>query len=91
MVDVASLHEIGAALFVRLILPVGKSPEETARYLALMAGSESDHLDLGRIRQQIESLRASLEGYRSIVERLLSDDEIVRLANRAQEEALGRS
>ena len=88
MTQVTSLHRIGAVLFIRSVFPVGQSSEETADQVAVMAGSESSSLDLDEIRQEIEALRASLEDYRGMVERFVSDEELLRLAKRAKEESL---
>ena len=88
MTRLTSLHGIGSVLFIRSVFPVRQSSEETADHVAVMAGSESGRLDLDEIRQEVEALRASLDDYRGIVERLISDDELMRLAKRAQEASL---
>lgn len=83
-----SLHSIGAALFFRWMFPAAESDEERAGYVTLMAGSESHYLDMEAARQDIESLRDSLNQYRNIIERLVSDDEITRLSNEARRDTL---
>lgn len=85
---VNSLHAIGATLYIRCVLPTEKSVDDTVGRVALMAGSESEHLDSARINAEVESLRTSLDEYRGLVDKLLSRDEIVRLAKRAQEKSV---
>ena len=80
-----SLHGIGAALLIRFMFPIAKLAEDRAKYVSVMAGSESDLLDVGRIEQEISALRQSLENFRELVLRLLSDDEITRFSDQARE------
>ena len=79
-----SLHGIGAALFIRFMLPVAESAEDRAGYVSLMFGSQSALLDVQRIEQEIADLHDSLGNFRIVVERLLSDDEIMRFSNEAK-------
>lgn len=82
-----SLHGIGAALVGRFMFPVANSAEDRARYVSVMFGSRSELLDVGRIEQEISDLRDSLGNFRTVVERLLSVDEIVRFADKARKKA----
>ncbi len=83
-----SLHEIGAALFMRVMFPLDLSNEEVARYVSTMAGSEDDLVDVEKAKAEIAELRDSLVQYRAYVERLLSDDEIVELSRTARNQTL---
>ena len=78
------LHGIGAALFFRFMLPIANSVEDRASYVSVMVGSQSELLDLGRIEQEIGDLSESLDDFRVVVERLLSDDEITRFSDAAR-------
>ena len=83
-----SLHGIGAALLFRTAFPIANSDEERARYVSIMAGSESDFLDMKIVQREISALRKSLDQYRNVVERLLSDEEITRLSDKARKDTL---
>jgi hypothetical protein len=83
-----SLHGIGAALFMRAMFPLDLSNEEEAGYVATMAGSENDLLDVEKAKAEIAELRDSLDQYRAYVERLLSDDEIAELSSKARHDTL---
>lgn len=81
-----TLHGIGAALFFKNMFPIENTAEEKARYISLMAGKEGDTLDMSRISTEIEELRQGLSDYRVVVERMVADDEILRLSERARRE-----
>lgn len=81
-----TLHGIGAALFFRNIFPVANTDEEKARYVSVMAGAEHDTLDMAKVKSEIVGLREALDQYRSVVERLVSDEELLRLSRRARQE-----
>lgn len=81
-----TLHGIGAALFFRNIFPVAHTDEEKARYVSFMAGAEHDTLDMAKVKSEIVDLRKALDQYRSVVERLVSDEELLRLSRRARRE-----
>ena len=83
-----TLHGIGAALFFKNMFPRSETEEEKARYISLMAGEEEDNLDMDRIRREIKELKSSLDDYRAVVDRLVSDEEILRLSTRAREYTL---
>ena len=78
------LHSIGAALFFRFVFPIASSVENRANYVSVMVGSQSELLDLGRIQQEMCDLSESLDDFRVVVERLLSDDEIMRFSDEAR-------
>jgi hypothetical protein len=82
-----SLHGIGAALFFRTMFPIANTNEERARYVVVMAGGEDDTLDLEKIRAEVSGLRESLDQYRALVERLVPDEELLRLSSRARDES----
>ena len=80
-----SLHGIGATLLFRFMLPMANSAEDRVRYVSVMFGSQSELLDVGRIEQELGDLRESLGDFREVVQRLLSDDEIMRFSDEARE------
>lgn len=80
-----SLHSIGAALFIRFMFPIANTAEDRANYVSVMVGSQSELLDIGKIELELGDLRESLENYRKVVLRLLSDDEITRFSDEARE------
>jgi hypothetical protein len=81
-----TLHGIGAALFFKNMFPVANTVEEKARYISVMAGEEGDALDMSRITAEIEGLRQSLNDYRIVVERMVTDDELLKFSERARRE-----
>lgn len=81
-----TLHGIGAALYFRVVFPLEATNKEKAHYVALMAGEEGNSLDMPRIRKEIVALRESLEQYRLVIERLVSDAELLQLSERARNE-----
>jgi hypothetical protein len=81
-----TLHGIGSALFFKAILPMENTKEEKARYVAVMAGEKDDSLNMPRIREEITLLRDSLNQYRIVVERLVSNAELLQLSQRARNE-----
>lgn len=81
-----TLHGIGAALFFKNMFPVANTAEEKAHYISVMAGEEEDSLNMPRICAEIESLRQSLDQYRGVVERLVSNAELLQLSQRARQE-----
>ncbi|MCX5888266.1 MAG: hypothetical protein NTY36_02295 [Deltaproteobacteria bacterium] len=84
-----SLHGLGAGLFFMNLLPIDYSDEEKVGLVTLMAGAEdNDLLDLQKIDSEVAALRNSLDEYRTVVERLVSNDELLILSNRARRETL---
>ena len=83
-----TLHGIGAALYFKNLFPLANTNEEKAKYISLMAGEEGDSLNMPRIRSEIESLRVSLDEYRDVVERMVSNAELLQLSKRARQETL---
>jgi len=81
-----TLHGIGAALYFKAIFPVADTHEEKARYISVMAGEEESALNMTRIYDEIENLRESLDQYRSIIERMVSNAELLQLSRRARRE-----
>jgi len=81
-----TLHGIGATLFFKNMFPVADTHEEKAKYIALMAGEEADTLNMPRIEAEIASLRGALEQYRVIVEKMVTNAELLRLSQRARQE-----
>ncbi|EMF7564980.1 hypothetical protein V4F78_004483 [Serratia marcescens] len=79
-----SLHGIGAALFFRGIFPITNTAEEKARYVSLMAGQEGDVLNMPKITEEIEALKHALNDYRDVVERMVSNEELLRLSQQAR-------
>ena len=84
-----TLHGIGATLFLRNMFPIENTNEGKARLVALMAGVEAERLlDLEKITSEVAALRASLDEYRTVVERFVSDEELLSLSKRARKETL---
>jgi len=84
-----TLHGIGATLFLRNMFPIENTDEEKARLITLMAGVESDGLlDLEKTNAEVSSLKQSLEEYRNVVERFVTNEEILTLSKRAREETI---
>jgi hypothetical protein len=81
-----TLHGIGAALFFKNMFPVANTSEEKARYISTMAGEENDSLNMPRICAEIQSLRESLDQYRGVVERMVTDAELLQFSQRARQE-----
>ncbi|WP_105103046.1 hypothetical protein [Microbulbifer pacificus] len=81
-----TLHGIGAALFFKEMFPIENTAEEKARYISIMAGEEGDNLNMERIRSEIEDLKQALVEFRSVVDKFVSPDEILRLAKVARQE-----
>jgi len=85
----ATLHGIGAGLFFMNMLPIEYSDEEKAGLVTIMAGAEENELlDLDKIASEVAALRNSLDKYRTVVERLVSNEELLILSNRARRETL---
>jgi hypothetical protein len=85
----ATLHGIGADLFFMNVLPVKSSDEEKAGLVTLMAGAkENELLELDNIASEVATLRISLDKYRTVVERLVSNEELLIISNRDRRETL---
>lgn len=83
-----TLHGIGATLYFKAIFPIRNAPEAKAHYISVMAGEEADALNMARISIEIANLRESLDHYRAIVERMVSNAELLQLSKRARKETL---
>jgi len=81
-----TLHGIGAALFFKNMFPISDTAEEKARYISVMAGEEGNALNIPRITTELEGLRKALNDYRIVVERMVSDHEILKFSERARRE-----
>lgn len=81
-----TLHGIGSALFFKAAFPTENTKEEKARYVSVMAGENDGSLNMQRIREEITMLRDSLNQYRIVVERLVSNAELLQLSKRARNE-----
>jgi len=82
--DVVTLQTIGAALYLRLMFRRSETVEELANYVAMTSGSDTDTFDMPRVRTEIEALQNSLHEYRGLIERFLSDQELVTFSRRAR-------
>lgn len=81
-----TLHGIGSALFLRCMFPLQETDVEKAKLIVVMAGEKTRRaIDLNRIRREVKDLRDALEQYRTLVQRLASEEEIVRLSRKARE------
>ena len=67
------------------MFPIANSAESRANYVSVMIGSQSELLNVRKIELEIGDLRESLENYREVVLRLLTDDEITRFSDEARE------
>lgn len=84
-----TLHGIGAGLFFRNMFPRQETNEEKAGLVALMAGAEENGvLDLVKIGAEVAALRQSLDEYRAVVERVVTNEELLSLSSRARENTL---
>lgn len=83
-----TLHGIGAALFFKNMFPIANTNEEKAHYISVMAGERKNSLNMKRISAEIESFRQSLTEYRALVERMVTDAELLQLSQRARQETL---
>lgn len=79
-----TLHNIGATLYFKNIFPKIETAEEKARYVSIMAGELGDALDMSRITTEIKEFREALNNYRTIVERMVSNEELLVLSERAR-------
>jgi hypothetical protein len=85
MDSAVTLHGIGAALVFRRLVTTN---EEAASYVSVMSGSEDEHIDISRVQSDISGLRAALDEYRVVVERFVSNDELLKLSKKARENTL---
>lgn len=84
-----TLHAIGASFFFANIFPITYNDEEKASLVKLMAGAkQNDLLDLDKIFYEVAALKNSLDEYRTVVGRLVSNEELIILSNRARQETL---
>ena len=84
-----TLHGIGSALYFYVAFPTAETPVEKARYIQTMVGAEDKGpLNMEQIISEIEKLRTALDGYRSVVSQLVSNEELVAISNIARERAL---
>lgn len=79
-----SLHAIGAALFFRNMFPIANTNEERAKYVAVMAGAKGDLLNMDKVKDEIASLKEALSSYHSVVEQLMSKEEVLSLSSVAR-------
>lgn len=84
-----TLHGIGATLFLRNMFPIENTNEEKARLVGLMTGARGKGvLNLKKIKNEISALRQSLEGYRLIVGRLVTTEQLLSLSGKARKETI---
>lgn len=80
-----NLYKIGAHLFFSSMFQLSNN-EERAEAVLVMAGAEGDNLDMAKIESDIAALRESLDQYRLVVTRLVSDSELLELSGQARKE-----
>ncbi|MBL7153202.1 MAG: hypothetical protein ISS79_05760 [Phycisphaerae bacterium] len=81
-----TLHRIGAALSLWNMFPRENTKEKKTRLVALMAGVDAGGLlDIDKITSELADLRKSLDEYRTLLERFVSDEELLSLSKRARE------
>jgi hypothetical protein len=88
---VTTLRGIGATLFFYNIFPLAESAEEKARYVAVMSGSRRGTISMQRIKREIKGLSEALVQYREAIDRLISNEEVVRLSKEARKKTLFRA
>lgn len=81
---ITSLHGIGAALFFRNMFPIANTNEERARYVAVMAGSKGDLINMERVSKEISLLKSTLDEYRTVIDKLMSQEEVIALSSIAR-------
>ncbi len=80
-----TLQGIGSALFFRTIFPLEESDMDKAKLVSVMVGARMEgKINLIKIHRDIAELRLVLDQYRIFVHRLASDEEILRLSNKAR-------
>jgi len=87
---VATLQGIGAALIFYNMFPLADSPEEKARYVAVMSGSRRDTISMPRIKREIKDMSDALTRYRVVIDQLVTSDELVELSKLARKKTLFR-
>ncbi|NOS77967.1 MAG: hypothetical protein HOP35_08470 [Nitrospira sp.] len=86
---VQTLHGIGAELFLRVVFPIDETHEDKAGLICMMAGEEKNaFLNMKRILAEIRDLREALDDYRRVVERLVSNEELLSLSASARQQTL---
>jgi hypothetical protein len=84
--SVQTLEQLGAQLFFRNMLGNNRDQQSTVDYVLTLGGSETDSLDLPRLRQEIDGLREALERYQAVANRLVGAKEMLKLSKKAREE-----
>jgi hypothetical protein len=87
MDDVQTLAQVGAALVIRNMFNF-RTKVETPNYILSIAYSESNKINLDKLRRYIMKLRHSLDGYRQVLRGLVSSDELTTLSKRARSDTL---
>lgn len=84
---VLSLFNLGAGLFFRTVLPVEESPE-SLRDLVMktLTLHDSDVLDVAKIHLELNELECALEEYRGLILRMMSNDDVRLLSEKARKE-----
>ena len=81
----ANLHSLGATLFFRTMFHLQETPKDKAYLVASMLRAKGDRsLNLKRSKTEIEALQGALESYRVLVQRLVSDSELLLLSEEAR-------
>ena len=83
--SVTTLEGIGASLVFYIMFPIAETPEEKADYIVTMAGSRKDIINIPKIKREVKALGKSLDSYRRVIEKLVSNEEIVKRSRRARE------
>ena len=82
---VTTIFGIGASLFFYSKFPLAVTPDEKAQYVLVMAGTSRAVINMPKIKREIATLAESLRKYRTVIDRLLTNEEIVKLSKRARE------
>ena len=83
-----SLHAIGAALVIRNMFPLDLTVKERAGYVLAMVGAEDDVLDPDKIKNEIASLRTSLDDFRLVIEKSVSPEELLTWSREARRKTI---
>lgn len=80
------LYQIGAATFFLQLFPTDDKDERTLDLISAMSGGRDGQFDLQTAEREINDFKLSLEEFRSIVQRLLRDEEILKFSDLARKE-----
>lgn len=87
--QIVTLHGIGANLFLSSIFPLNETPKDIAlKVQDVLTMNRNDLLDKNEIKNTLIELRDNLMSFHTIVEKVLTADEIVKYSNIAREQTI---